>query len=75
MKRSRLLILSAFAALTVCLTGCGESNSGKKTKVEISGAVEALDQLALAIKRQNPDVAKQIKDHTSTIRKQQKSQE
>ena len=35
MKRSRLLILSAFAALTVCLTGCGESNSSKKTKVEI----------------------------------------
>lgn len=52
----------------------GSNETIKKTKVEISGAVEALDQLALAIKRQNPDVAKQIKDHTSTIRKQQKSQ-
>ena len=52
----------------------GTNETIKKTKVEISGAVEALDQLALAIKRQNPDVAKQIKYHTSTIRKQQKSQ-
>ncbi len=46
----------------------------KIAKVEIGGAVEGLDKLAGEIKSINPDAAKQIKDFTSTIKKQHQSQ-
>ncbi len=46
----------------------------KKTKAEINGAVAGLDQLAVDIKNKNPEVSKQIKDFTTTIKQQQESQ-
>lgn len=52
----------------------GTNETIKKTKAEISGAVAGLDQLATQIKNENPEVSKQIKDFTTTIKQQQKSQ-
>ncbi len=46
----------------------------KTTKVEIGGAVDGLNKLATKIKNDNPEVSKQIKDFTTTIKKQQHSQ-
>lgn len=52
----------------------GTNETIKKSKIEISGAIEGLRQLASAIKSVDPSAAKQIKDYASTIGKQQKSQ-
>lgn len=46
----------------------------KKSKFEISGAVAGLDQLAINLKNYNPEVSQQIKEFTSTIKKEQKNQ-
>lgn len=46
----------------------------KKTKTEIGGAVAGLSQLAQILKESDPGAAKQIKDYTAVIKKQQESQ-
>lgn len=52
----------------------GKNETIKKSKVEISGAIAGLTQLATALHATNPTAAKQIRDYTSAISKQQKSQ-
>lgn len=52
----------------------GKNETIKTTKAEIGGAVDGLNKLAGEIKHNNPEAAKQIKDFTATIKKQQNSQ-
>ena len=52
----------------------GTNETIQKSKVQIGGAVAGLTELAKALKDANPDAAKQIKDYTSVIQKEQKNQ-
>ena len=52
----------------------GTNQTIQKTKGEIQFALEGLDQVASKIKTTDPIKSKQIKDYTSSIRQQQKSQ-
>ncbi len=52
----------------------GTNETIKKTKTEISGAVAGLTQLAAVLREVDPNAAKQIKDYTAVIKKQQESQ-
>ena len=52
----------------------GTNETIKKTKVEISGAIAGLNLLAKTLKEIDPSSAKQLKDYTSVIKKQQESQ-
>lgn len=46
----------------------------QKSKFQIGGAVAGLTELAKVLKDANPDAAKQIKDYTAVIQKEQKNQ-
>ncbi|MBQ4641011.1 MAG: ATP-binding protein [Oscillospiraceae bacterium] len=52
----------------------GTNETIQKSKVQIGGAVAGLTELAKVLKDANPDAAKQIKDYTSVIQKEQKNQ-
>lgn len=52
----------------------GTNETIKKTKVEISGAIAGLNLLAKTLKEIDPNSAKQLKDYTTVIKKQQESQ-
>lgn len=52
----------------------GTNETIQKSKVQIGGAVAGLTELAKTLKDANPDAAKQIKDYTSVIQKEQKNQ-
>lgn len=52
----------------------GVNETIKNTKAEIVGAVEGLEKIAIDIKTVNPEASQKIRDFTSTIKKQQKSQ-
>lgn len=52
----------------------GKNETLKKTKAEIGVAVAGLDNIAIELKGSNPEAARQIKNYSSTIKKQQKSQ-
>ncbi len=52
----------------------GSNQTIQKTQGEIHLAVDGLDRIARDIKAHDPVKAKQIKDYTSSIRRQQKSQ-
>ena len=50
----------------------GKNETLKKTKAEIGVAVAGLDNIAIELKGSNPEAARQIKNYSSTIKKQQK---
>lgn len=52
----------------------GTNETIQKSKFQIGGAVAGLTELAKTLKDANPDAAKQIKDYTSVIQKEQKNQ-
>lgn len=52
----------------------GTNETIQKSKVQIGGAVAGLTELAKVLKAANPDAAKQIKDYTAVIQKEQKNQ-
>ena len=52
----------------------GTNETVQKAKVEISGAVSGLTQLADVLRQTSPDAAKQIKEYTAVIKKEQQNQ-
>lgn len=52
----------------------GTNETVQKAKVEISGAVSGLTQLADVLRQTSPDTAKQIKEYTAVIKKEQQNQ-
>lgn len=52
----------------------GTNETIQKSKFQIGGAVAGLTELAKVLKDANPDAAKQIKDYTAVIQKEQKNQ-
>lgn len=52
----------------------GSNETVQKAKVEISGAVSGLTQLADVLRQTSPDAAKQIKEYTAVIKKEQQNQ-
>ena len=52
----------------------GSNETIQKSKVQISGAVAGLTQLASSLKAVDPDTAKQIRDYTSVIKREQQNQ-
>lgn len=52
----------------------GTNETIEKSKFQIGGAVAGLTELAKVLKDANPDAAKQIKDYTAVIQKEQKNQ-
>ena len=52
----------------------GSNETIQKSKVQISGAVAGLTQLASSLKAVDPDAAKQIRDYTTVIKREQQNQ-
>lgn len=52
----------------------GTNETIKKTKIEMGGAIAGLTQLAKTLNEIDPSSAKQLKDYTTVIKKQQESQ-
>lgn len=52
----------------------GSNETIKKSKIEISGAIAGLTQLATILKAIDPNASQQITDYTSVIKKEQKNQ-
>lgn len=52
----------------------GANETIKNSKKQISGAIAGLTELAKELSNNNPDAAKQIKDYTVVIEKEQKNQ-
>lgn len=52
----------------------GTNETIKKTKIEMGGAIAGLTELAKTLNEIDPSSAKQLKDYTTVIKKQQESQ-